>query len=120
MKDYVSIQKGVHKQKRLALCNLHELFVAFKERNPSVKIGFPKFCTLRPKWCVITGSSRTHSVCVCTNQNSILLVDAQNREVKYQDLVEKVVCDPSSRDCMMHRCTNCPGTNALCTFWKRS
>ena len=23
-KDYVSIQKGVHKQKRLVLCNLHE------------------------------------------------------------------------------------------------
>ena len=26
-KDYVNIQKGVHKQKRLVLCNLHELFV---------------------------------------------------------------------------------------------
>ena len=47
-KDYVSIQKGVHKQKRLILCNLHELFVAFKERNPDVKTGFSKFCTLRP------------------------------------------------------------------------
>ena len=48
-KDYVSIQKGVRKQKRLVLCNLHELFVAFKERNPNVKIGFSKFCTIRPK-----------------------------------------------------------------------
>ena len=28
-KDYVSIAKGVHQQKRLVLCNLHELFVAF-------------------------------------------------------------------------------------------
>ena len=45
-KDYVSIQKGVHKQKQLVLCNLHELFVAFKERNPNVKIRFSKFCTL--------------------------------------------------------------------------
>ena len=30
-KNYVSIQKGVYKQKWLVLCNLHELFVAFKE-----------------------------------------------------------------------------------------
>ena len=45
-KDYESIQKGVQKQKQLLLCNLHELFVAFKERNPDEKIGFSKFCTL--------------------------------------------------------------------------
>ena len=36
-KDYVSIEKGVHKQKQLVLCNLPELFVAFKERNPDLK-----------------------------------------------------------------------------------
>ena len=45
--------------------------------------------------------------------HTILLVDALNWEVKYKDLVNKVVCDPSNRKCMMHRCTNCPGTNAL-------
>ena len=90
-KDYVSIQKGVHKQKRLVLCNLHELFVAFEERNPDVKIGFSKFCTLRLKWCVIAGSSGTHSVCVfTTHQNTILLVDAVNWEVTYKDLVNSV------------------------------
>ena len=37
-KDCVRIQKCVHKQKGLVLCNLHEVFVAFKERNPDVKI----------------------------------------------------------------------------------
>ena len=81
-KDYVSIQKGVRKQKRLVLCNLHDLFVAFKERNPDMKIGFSKFCTLHPKWCVIAGLSGTSSVCVCTtHQNTILLVDALNWKV---------------------------------------
>ena len=74
--DSLSIQKGVHKQRRLVLCNLYELFVAFKERNPDVKIGFFKFCTLSPKWRVIAGSSETHSVYVCTtHQNTILLVE---------------------------------------------
>ena len=106
----MSIQKDVHKQKWLVLCSLHELFAAFKERNPDVKIGFSKFCTLRPKWCVIAGSSGTHSVCVCTNQNTILLVDALNWEVTYKDLVNRVVCDPSN--C----CSNCPGTNAFRKF----
>ena len=42
-KDYASIQKGIHKQKRLVLCSLHELFDVFKERNPDLKIGFSKF-----------------------------------------------------------------------------
>ena len=54
-KDYVSVQKGVHKQKQLVLCNFHELFDAFKERNTDVKIGFSKFCILRSKWCVTAG-----------------------------------------------------------------
>ena len=93
------------------------MFVAFKERNPDLKIGFSKFCTLRPKWCVIVGSSGTHSVCVCTtHQKTILLVDALNWEVTCKDLVNKVVCDPSNREYMLHRCTNCPGTNALSKF----
>ena len=47
---------------------------------------------------------------------TILLVDALNWEVTYKDLVNKVVCDPSNCECMMHRCTNCPGTNALRKF----
>ena len=114
-KDYVRIQKGVHKQKRLVLCNLHELFVAFRERNTDVKIGFSKFCTVCPKWCVIAGSSGTHSLCVCTtHQNTILLVDVLNWEVTYKDLVNKVVCDPSNCECMMH----CPGTNTSPKFLK--
>ena len=32
-KDYVSIQKSVHKQKWFGLCNLRELFVAFKKET---------------------------------------------------------------------------------------
>ena len=76
-KDYVSVARNQHRQKRLLLVNLHELYVAFKKDNPNEKIGFSKFCSLRPKWCIIVGSSGTHSVCVCTNhQNAKLLVSA--------------------------------------------
>ena len=119
-KDFVSMQTGAHKQKQLVLSSLHELFVAFNERNPDVKIGLSKFCTLCPKWCVIPGSSETHLVCVCTtHQNTSLLVGALNWEVTCKDPVNKVVCDPSNQECMMHHCTNCSGTNALREFLEK-
>ena len=51
-----------------------------------------------------------------THQNTILLVDTLNWEVTYRDLVNKVACDTSNCECMMHHCTKCPGTNALCKF----
>ena len=37
-------------------------------------------------------------------------------EVTYKDLVNKVVCDPSNRECMMLCCTNYSGANTLCKF----
>ena len=82
-----------------------------------MKTGFSKFYTLCPKWCVITGSSGKHLACVCTtHRNTILLVVALNWEVTYKDLANKVVCDPSNCECMMHPCTYCPGTNTLHKF----
>ena len=39
-KDYVSISSQTHKQKRLLLCNLEELYQEFKVKNPSIGIGF--------------------------------------------------------------------------------
>lgn len=116
-KDYVSIAKGVHKQKHLILCNLDELYAAFKQKYPNVKVGFSKFSQLRPKWCVLAGSKGTHSVCVCSiHQNAKLLVDAIGWDVTYKDLISKLVCDSSNKECMMHRCEACPGREALQKF----
>ena len=62
-----------------SLCNLQELYTAFKEKHPNVNIGFSKFCALRPKWCVLAGWKMTHSVCICSaHQNAMLLVDAMD------------------------------------------
>ena len=44
-----------------SLCNLHELYIDFKEKHPNVSIGFSKFYTLTPKWCVLAGLKMTHS-----------------------------------------------------------
>ena len=86
----------------------------FKEQNPEVSIGFSKFCSLHPKWCVTVGSCGTHSVCVCTiHQNAILLVDALKTGHTYKELMETTVCDCKSKICMVHRCVKCPGTDPL-------
>ena len=81
-KDYVSVSKGVHNLKisnLQKLCNLQELYTAFKEKHPNVNIGLSKFCVLMPKWYVLAGSKMTHSVCVCSaHQNAVLLVDAMD------------------------------------------
>ena len=139
-KDYVSLGKKVHKQKRLLLCNLNELYTAFKNKYPNSKIGLSKFCSLRPKWCVTVSASGTHSVCVCTShQNTKLIVDAftstinkcikkfnehdeeddsniemlQNIDIDYKQLMQIIVCDINSMECMVHRCEKCPSFGNL-------
>ena len=72
-----------------SLCNLQELYTAFKEKHPNVNIRFSEFCALRPKWWVWAGSKITHSVCVCsTHQNVMLLVDAMKSGLTYKDLIK--------------------------------
>ena len=52
IKGCVSVSRNVHQQKRLILCNLKELYAAFCDKHSKLKIGFSKFCSLHPKWCV--------------------------------------------------------------------
>ena len=80
-----------------SLCNLQELYTAFKEKHPNVNIGFSKFCALRPKWCVLAGSKMAQSVYVCSaHQNIVLLVDAMDWGLTYKDLIKKIVYNPES------------------------
>ena len=110
-KDIISIGYKVHQQKRLILCNLKELFIESRNLHPNVKISFSKFCSLRPKWCVLLNSSGSHVGCVCAiHQNAKLLAAACQLDSK--EMVQIIVCDTSSKTCMVHRCLNCPGKNA--------
>ena len=106
-KDCVSIARKIHRQKRLMLCNLKELFTAFKLKHPEAKIGFSKFCSFRPKWCVLAGASGTHSVCVCTIHLNIKLLLAP-LNVHYKDLLKYLVCSLDRRECMVQWCSECP------------
>jgi len=113
-KDSVSLGRNVHKQKHLVLCNLKELFSAFKTGYPSTQIGFSSFCSLRPKWCVLAGASGTHAVCVCTiHQNTKLLINALNSKEDYKDMMKLLVCSTENRDCMIRQCSECPSSDIL-------
>ena len=104
--DCVSIKRKVYRQKRLMLCNIKELYLEFKNINPSLKIGFSKFCELRPQWCILAGGTGTHSVCVCTiHQNIILLLLPLG--ITYKELLPIFVCNIELKNCMMRRCSKC-------------
>ena len=110
-KEYVSVSKGKHNQK---LCNLQELYAAFKEKHSNVNIGFAKFCALRPKCCVLAGSKINHSVCVCSaHQNIVLLGDAMDWELTNKDLIKNILCNNEGNKCIMHWCEPCPNTVTL-------
>lgn len=116
-KDKVSIAKNTYEQKRLLLSNLNELYTSFKFDYPHCKVGFSKFCSLRPKWCVLSGSSGTHSICVCViHQNVKLLLAACEMEETYHELIEYLVCSPENKDCMLRYCPNCPDNKRLKEF----
>ena len=114
-KEYVSTGYKQHKQKRLLLCNVTELCAIFWEKFHNSKVGFSKFCALRPKWCKTIGSSGSHFVCVCAiHQNTILACYALNLDCK--DLINKVVCSNTNKLCMVHRCPNFPGKDHLIEY----
>lgn len=114
-KDSISVS-GVHMQKRLLLINLKELYHLFKEKykHLKLKIGLSTFCALRPKWCVIAGSSGTHNVCVCIyHQNCKLKLKALGINEHLKDLLPMFVCDTSSKSCMLGLCVKCPSTEDI-------
>ena len=113
-KDFVSIREGdhrVHVQKRLILGNLKEGYQQFKEKYPMEKVGFSKFAELRPRNCVLAGTSGTHTVCVCIIHQNVKLMMvggkipeiSANDDVPLQDYnhcLAKIICNPPHSDCL--------------------
>ncbi|CAM1303135.1 Uncharacterised protein r2_g1312 [Pycnogonum litorale] len=117
MKDSVSVRnkdgEKVQHQKRLVLSNLKELHSSWKETYPKKKIGFSSFAALRPKWCVLAGSSGTHSVCVCKyHQNPKLMAEGCLKS-SVRDLMKFCVRSTENEMCMMGHCNDCPGREGL-------
>ena len=65
-RDSVSIGKN-NMSKRLILCNLRELYASFNTRHPEMKIGFSKFASLCPKWCIYICWSLRYPLSMCVH-----------------------------------------------------
>ena len=69
---------------------------------------------IRPKECITVGHRGTHSVCVCAiHQNVKLMITALPITTTYYDLMKFLVCSLDNKICMLHRCEQCPRTEAL-------
>ena len=80
-------------------------------------MGFLKFCTLKPRWCVLAGSKMTHFLCICSiHQNVVSLVDAMDWDLTYKYLIKKIVCNTDSNKCISHWFESYPGTATLKEF----
>ena len=78
---------------------LKELYAAFKQKYPDLKVGFSKFCSVKPKRCVLVGCSGTHSVCVSTiHQNVVLMLGAVNFDKNHHELMDMMVCSRDSKE----------------------
>ena len=113
VKDYHSHPNGNNLKisKTLILCNLKVQISKYKIR---------KFAELRPKNCILAGSSGTHTVCVCTtHQNVKLMIEnvrlgvLTNLLKSYKDCISKIKCNSSSIECNMGNCTSCPGDDEI-------
>ena len=81
----------MHKQKRLLLMNIKELFLEFKNQY-NVQVVFSKSCELRPAWCVTVDPKSAHSVCVFEiHQNLKLLINVIPGNIDYKELIGKIV-----------------------------
>lgn len=76
-KDFKKVKIGdqiTTVQKRLIMGNLKDIFKKFKNENPNIKIGFSKFCSVRPEHCILAGAGGTHRVCVCPIHENMKLM----------------------------------------------
>lgn len=52
------------------------------------------------------------------HQNVKLFIAAVGIEESYQELIQKLVCNPDNRDCMLHICRKSPKKDVLEDFLK--
>lgn len=94
---------------RYMLMTLYEAYQQFLQKNPTIRVGKSKFCSLRPKWIkTIT----PHDGCACVyHQNPTLLITAWNRishaSADLKELISELVCSTSLPECYGGECNTC-------------
>ena len=115
-RDFVTVRVNGKKQqiqKRHLLWSLQETYALFKKEHSSVKIGFSKFCSLRPQNVLLSGQY-PHQACLCSyHENIRLLCDCLYKSIPdfpaYSgQFVDCFVCSSDSKLCMLGQCDKCP------------
>lgn len=114
MKDIVTIWANGKKeklQKHYMTMFLKEAFYIFKEENPNIKIGYSKFCSLRPKNVLLLKETPADQ-CKCKiHENFILKLKSLSPKCTYSsEFWKNVLCDDNLDSfCwknMCHKCSN--------------
>jgi hypothetical protein len=118
VRDSVSVfvdGKKERKQKRFMLLSIRDTFLDFKDKNPTIKIGFNSFASLRPEWCISIATALQHNVCSCMIHGNLKLLTDKigNKDISYKELFDHLVCDRENKICMTQRCNMCPGIEGL-------
>ena len=83
------------------------------KENPSVQIGFSRFCSLRPV-NVMLSVDMPRDVCLCQyHENIKMICECLKKEIssfpQYSgNFVDNFVCNSESELCMLGKCNKCP------------
>ena len=87
-------------------------------------LGFWKFASLRPPFCILPTAAGTHNVCVCVHhQNPKLMVQALDLPGEdYKSLMNMLTCSTDHETCVVNqtspssRCESCPSPSVFQEF----
>lgn len=101
----------VQEQRHYLVMTLSEAYNLYKEEHPADSISFTVFKNLRPD-VVKCKDNMPHNLCVCIYHENINLILQGLRTMptiplNHRDLLNFLVCDTESEDCMFGRCDQC-------------
>lgn len=93
------------------LMSLKEAYNLFINEYKEIKVGFSKFCSLRPLQVKLFDQI-PHNVCVCQYHENVRLIlvalsTHSNLLATFAGFVSQVTCDEENRDCIYRKCDVC-------------
>ena len=105
-------QKKVKMQKRFLTDTLKNLHLKFLAECWQISLSYQTFCRLRPFW-VLQPTAADRETCLCkTHENTMFLAKKLHQlklltTVNIEQLIDLIVCNNESRQCMYRLCEKC-------------
>lgn len=109
--DTITRKKMKHQRMILtdSMLNLHSDFL---KKNPSMKLSYSSFCTLRPFY-VTAPKASDRSTCLCHHHENadlmlqVLMSSGALKSTKLEDSFQLVCCTPATEACLLRTCLRC-------------